>query len=356
MFRRSPAPDCPLRSLLLFACAVLACLPAHATLGVLVGEPYGSFGTMMPVGHTALYFDHLCADIPTSLHPCVAGEQGVVAARYHRVGDLDWLATPIIPFLYGVDDPEQTPTFVTPQIRAEIRERYRKAHLEPIVPSRFDASGQELTPKQGEWMETIGSTFDRRLFLYEIDTTPEQDAALLAWLRDRPNRRRYSLRHANCADFAADAVNLLYPNAIRRNRLADFGMMTPKQVARALEAFGLAHPELHLRVYEIPQLPGTLRRSRPLRGAAEMFVKTKRYLTFFLATQPELALADWIVYESKGKWQPGSNAVPMLPAAWLASDPITTGLESRATPRPAHYSSFSTSPGIASDDSGFLAK
>ena len=29
--------------------------PMHAALTVLVGEPFGSFGTMMPLGHTAIY-------------------------------------------------------------------------------------------------------------------------------------------------------------------------------------------------------------------------------------------------------------------------------------------------------------
>ena len=32
----------------------------------------------------------------------------------------------------------------------------------------------------------------------------------------------------------------------------------------AVDTYGHAHPELQLRVYEVPQIPGTLRRSRPL--------------------------------------------------------------------------------------------
>jgi hypothetical protein len=296
-------------------CLSLA-LPAHASLGVLAGEPYGSFGTMAPVGHTALYFDHLCTDTPSTVRPCSPGEAGVAVGRYHRIGNLDWLAIPIVSFLYGVDDPAKTPTFITPQTESELRENYRKTHLAAIIPDRVDAAGRDRPAHKGEWAETIGSAFDRRIFLYEFDTTPEQDAALLAWLQSRPNRRRYSLRRANCADFTADAINLLYPNSVRRNRFADFDMMTPKQVTRALEAFGEAHPELHPRVYEIPQLPGTLRRSRPLRGAAETFVKTKRYLALFLITQPELVLADWAIYEDKGKWKPTQTAISVSPMSW----------------------------------------
>jgi hypothetical protein len=371
MFRRSPAPDPLLRSLLVrigivLACIVFTCiatpLPAHATLGVLVGEPYGSFGTMLPVGHTALYFDHLCADIPTTLRPCSQGESGAVVARYHRVADLDWLAMPVLPFLYGVEDPRQIPAFVTPQLEDHLRERYRKAHLSAIIPNRINSQDRELPSHKGEWVEAIGSAFNRRIFLYEIDTTPEQDAALLTWSRSRPNTRRYSLRHANCADFAADAINFLYPNSVRRNRLADFGMMTPKQVARSLEAFGRRHPEVHLRVYEIPQLPGTLRRSRPLRGAAEIFLKTKRYLAFILVTQPELALADWIIYDTKGKWTPGRNATPLPAEIWpepILRDSTRIELSSEFPPasmESARQPSCSTSSSTVSDDSGFLAK
>ncbi len=48
----------------LLAFVLLAALEARGALTVLVGEPFGSFGTMMPLGHTALYLDRVCADGP----------------------------------------------------------------------------------------------------------------------------------------------------------------------------------------------------------------------------------------------------------------------------------------------------
>lgn len=285
-------------------------LPCCASIGLVVGEPYGNFGTMMPVGHAGVFVDHLCADNPTHLRPCRPSEPGVVISRYHdlRVSNLDWLATPVIHFLYGVDDPTQTPAFVTASLEAEIREQYRQEHLATIVPAHRNKHGVLIPTPYGDWEESIGAAFDRRLFLYTIDTTPEQDAAIMALLNADPNQRAYTLGRNNCADFAADVISLVFPGILHRNVLADFDMMTPKNLARLMDAYGQTHPEANLQVTEIPQIPGTLRRSRPLRGSAETFVKTKRYLATLLVIQPEVLLSDWAAYEAKGRWKPGLDA------------------------------------------------
>ena len=39
-------------------------MPMYAAFTVLVGEPFGRYGTMMPLGHTAIYLDRVCADGP----------------------------------------------------------------------------------------------------------------------------------------------------------------------------------------------------------------------------------------------------------------------------------------------------
>ena len=294
--------------------SVLTAASVHASIGLVVGEPFGSFGTMMPAGHAAIYLNHLCAETPTHLRPCRPGETGVVISRYHdlRATNLDWMAIPAVTFFYGVDDPANAPSFVTASLETELRETYRQQHLRSIAPDRINDNGVSVPPPYGDWEEGIGAAFDRRLFLYTLDTTPEQDAAILALLNDDPNQRRYTLRRANCADFAADLLSTVLPGVFHRAKLADFDMTAPKTLARQLDAYGNAHPEMHLRVSEIPQVPGTLRRSRPLRGGAETFVKTKRYLATLLVIQPEAVLADWIVYEKKGKWTPGKDATPLI--------------------------------------------
>jgi hypothetical protein len=314
-----------------FCAVLLSATVAHARIGLVVGEPFGSFGTMLPVGHASIYIDNLCADTPTHLRACQPGESGVVLSRYHDLQSthLDWIAIPAFTFFYGVDNPANVPAFVTASSESELRESYRQAHLLDIAPDRIDEQGKIHPPPYGDWQEGIGAAFDRRLFVYSLATTPQQDAALLTLLNADPNHRRYSLRRANCADFAADLLNVVLPQQkpaiLHRNFLADFDFTTPKNLCRRLDAFGRAHPEVDLQVYEIPQIPGTLRRSRPLRGSAETFVKTKRYLATVIVLQPELAFADWILYETKGKWTPGRDATELSPSDWpLTRQPSST--------------------------------
>jgi hypothetical protein len=302
---------------------------AGARIALVVGEPFGSFGTMMPVGHASIYLDHLCADGPTRIRPCLPNEHpGVVIARYHDLtrSHLDWLATPASVFFYGVESPADAPTWITPALRDSLRLAYRDAHLRSVVPSplptRIERDGA-LHFKNGEdWQESIGSAFDRRLFLYTLATTPEQDAAVVAFVNDLPNRRRYSLYSANCADFAADVLRVVLPQQnppiLHPGKLADFGYTTPKSLARQVEAFGRQHPELAFTVYDVPQIPGTTRRSRPLRSSAELFLTTKRYLVTLAIIQPEIVLVDTVAYETKGRWKPGKDAIPLSPAGLVA--------------------------------------
>ena len=296
---------------------------AEGALTVLVGEPFGSFGTMMPVGHTAVYLDRICADGPVKLRMCEAGEQqGVVVARYHGIGDLDWIASPVLEFLYAVERPDDVPAAVTAESVWEMRERYRRRYLREIVPD-----GSERQKKNDEWWETAGMAYNRRLWGYEFATTPKQDEALVAAINARENRHIYDLRKANCASFAAELVNLDFPHAVRTDRISDFGLMTPRQVARGMESYGKAHPEVRLRVVEVPQVPGTLRRSRPVRGVAEAALKTKRYLFTLLAIQPEIPAALALLHLWHGRWQMGQDAVLVGPGNFAETAGSREGTE-----------------------------
>lgn len=311
-----------LRAVVAF-CFLFAAPLAHARMALIVGEPFGSFGTMMPQGHTSIYFADLCAETAVRLRPCHAGELGAVVSRYHdlRHPELDWMAFPLPVFLYGSQDATVTPPpFMTAAGETALRAAYRRQFLSSYVPDRVDRHGKLHAPAYGDWEEGIGAAFDRRLLMYAFDTTAAEDAAMLAWLNDSPNRRSYTLTRHNCADFAADLLRLaLPPSAIYRNVPADFDMTTPKQLAREVDGYGRAHPDLHLAVYEVPQLPGALRRSRPIRGAAESLLTTKRYMATLLVIQPEIILAAWIDYERCGKWPLGQDAIAIDPAFWRAT-------------------------------------
>jgi hypothetical protein len=307
---------------------------AHARIGLVVQQPFGRFGAMMPQGHASIYLDNLCAENPTHLRPCEPGESGVVLSRYHdlKTQKIDWLAFPTFTFFYGVSSPGKVPAYVTPHSEAELRESYRQAHLLSILPDRIDKDGQAHPPPYGDWEEGIGAAFDRSILVYTLPTTADQDAEILTYLNRDPNRRRYTLGRANCADFAADLLNIVVPGLPQRNVPADFDMTTPKNLARLIDAYGHANPSAGLQVYEIPQLPGSLARSRPLRGAAESLLHNRVYLFTLLAVQPEIILADLILYEKRGKWTPGRDATPLAPGDWTG--PLFTRTQLASQPNP----------------------
>ncbi len=317
-------------------------------MALIVGEPFGNFGTMMPQGHTSIYLEDACVETPVRLRPCHPGELGAVISRYHdlRHPDLDWLAFPLPVFLYGTQDLAHVPDYMTPAGEAALREQYWQSNLTAYIPGRTWDHGEVSPPAYGDWEEGIGSAFDRRLLVYSFDTTSEQDATALGWLNDRPNHRTYTLGRHNCADFVADVLRIaLPPEVIHRNVPADFDMTTPKTLAREVDDYGRAHPELHLQVYEVPQIPGTLRRSRPLRGAAETFVKTKRYVAVLAVLQPELLLADWLLYETRGRWHPGHDAQRATPATWQGELPApAASLPSASTARDTAPAPAETTP------------
>lgn len=305
-----------LSTILIALCCLCFNPAAHGSVAVLVGEPFGNFGTMMPVGHTAIYIDHLCADGPLKLRACHPGEaQGVVVARYHQLGQYDWLASPVMEFLYATDDPARVLSYATIDNSWALRQVYRKRYLEAIVPD-----GTEYDKATDEWWESAGTAYTRRIWGYQLATTAEQDRRFMNIMNERPNAHDYRLNNNNCADFAANMMNLYFPGSVRRDRTADFGWMTPKNVARCVEAYGHAHPELKLKAFEVPQVQGSLRRSRPVRGAAEAGLTTKRYLATLLVIQPEVPVVCAILYLKHGRWKIGKGAEPVSAEAFVHTD------------------------------------
>ncbi len=147
---------------LLMACSAFA--GSSATL--LLEEPYGAMGFFTATGHAAVYLSGVCAETPVVLRPCAPGETGIVISRYDGVGKHDWVAIPLIPYLYAVERPEDIPLFADAKMTSFLRDRYRRTHLEAIAP---DVRNGE-TPG-GNWYQLIGSSYDRAIYGFEIETT-----------------------------------------------------------------------------------------------------------------------------------------------------------------------------------------
>ena len=96
--------------------------------------------------------------------------------------------------------------------------------------------------------------------------------------RADPDRTHFNFFFSNCADFTRQMLDVLFPGAIHRNLLFDFGMTTPKQLESSLHRYAMRHPDLGFQVYELPQVPGNIPRSGHLYGVTESFAKSKPYL------------------------------------------------------------------------------
>ena len=260
------------RTITIVGCLLVSVMSARASVTLFLEEPYGSFGGMNPTGHAAVYLSNICADSPTSLRRCHQGEYGVVISRYHRVGGYDWLAIPLLPYLYAVERPEQVPDAATAEEVNALRDAYRRKHLEAIVPDEFDGS-----MPHGDWTQLVGAAYDRTTYTFAIETTQAQDDAFIRTLNARSNSVHFNILFHNCADFARQAVDFYYPHAIHRSFAADAGIMTPKQAAKSLANYSKHHKDLRLASFVIPQVPGAIPRSRPVRGVLESLVRSKRY-------------------------------------------------------------------------------
>ncbi len=279
---------------------------AHASATLFLEEPYGRLGFFTATGHAAVYLSGVCAQTPLVLRKCAPEELGAVISRYDGVGGYDWVAIPLIPYLYAVERTEDIPLFVNPKIVSFLRDQYRRNHLEAVAPDadNGDAPG-------GNWYELVGSAFDRAAYAFEIETSETQDAAFIDSYNQRQNRSHFHTVSSNCADFAKDVINFYYPKALHRSVVADVGITTPKQMAKTLVKFSERHPELAFSHYVIPQVPGQEARSSAVHGVVESFLKSKKYMVPSAVVSPIFAGCVVTVYEGTGagRFNPARRAL-----------------------------------------------
>src|SRR5271170_1936082 len=106
---------------------------AWARTTLFVEEPYSYDGAFAGTGHAAVYLTNVCADSPVVLRHCHPGELGVVISRYDKIAGYDWMAIPLIPYLYAVDKAEDVPLFADPETVDFLRDQYRRKHLEQFA-------------------------------------------------------------------------------------------------------------------------------------------------------------------------------------------------------------------------------
>ncbi len=282
---------------------------AHAGATLLLEEPYSVDGTFAGTGHVAVYLNRVCAETPFVLRRCGPGEQGIVLSRYHGIAGYDWFAIPLLPYLYSVDLPEQVPLYADTKLVAFLRDTYRRKYLAPIIPDGPDGGVPE-----GPWVQLVGSSYDRTSYAFEIETSADKDDELIRTFNAGPNHGIYKLLSNNCADFVRGIINFYYPGALHRGIIGDLGVTTPKQIAKCLVRFSKHHPELRSTNFVIPQVPGTIKRSKPVRGVVESAFKAKKYMAPLLIWHPVIVGCFAAAYFTGSRgFDPGKHALVFDP-------------------------------------------
>jgi hypothetical protein len=268
---------------------------SHAQAALLMEQPYGFFGELNPTGHNAIYFQRICAETPVHLRHCQSGELGAVIARYQGISGYDWIAIPLVPYLYSVEDPSEVPTHVDRLTVTRMRNRYHETHLLVL--------GENLHPGgflHGGWTELLGVAYERRIYAFRFATTEAQDDALIEHMNSAENRSHFELLYSNCADFARVVLNYYFPRTFRRTFFPDAGMTTPKQLAWKLEHFARSHHETQLDVFEIPQVPGFRHQSGSNKSVAES-LSTTIYAVPIAIVNPYIAGGLFVDYLVRGR-------------------------------------------------------
>lgn len=253
------------------------CPYARAGVGVVLNESlHESMDRITGTGHTAVYLSSICPESPVKLRLCRLGESGSVMSVYINIGEegnFAWNIVPLNVYLYGVEDPANRPIFGSYKIKHLLEERY----LEQKLPE-YCTSTACRTSSKAEWREMVAATLIRSVYIFAVDTTVEQDRAFIEEFNAAANKNHFNGITRNCADFTRQVINRFYPGAVKRDALNDFGMTSPKAVARTFTHYALTHPELNFRVMHFAQVPGTIPRSSEVRAGTEQLYRSKKLL------------------------------------------------------------------------------
>jgi len=270
---------------------LLACLggsKAYGDVGVVLNESLDtSVARITGSGHTAVYFSRICPESPVKLRLCEPGEQGSVISNYITLGEdqpFEWNIVPLNVYVYGVENPRYRPMVGSQKIKHVLEARYREKYL-----SEYCASESCQTSHKAEWREMVGASLERSIYMFVVDTTVQQDLAVIEHFNAEANENHFNGMIRNCADFTRRIINTYFPNATEPDYINDFGMTSPKAIARSFTRYAHRHPDAGFRVLHFAQVPGTIKRSSECRAGTEQLVRSKKLLV------PMLIFADHVL-------------------------------------------------------------
>lgn len=314
-------------SLLILVVAGSVCTRGRAQAALLMEQAYGLSSMVNPTGHVAVYFARICAETPLRLRRCRPGEVGSVIARYNGAGGYSWLAVPLIPYLYAVDNPADVPERASHDQVNQLRSQYLEAHLQQIMSEHQGDSNQR------GWIQLSGMSYNREMYSFRFNTTAEQDDAFIAAMNSATNRTHFHILTNNCSNFAAGVLNFYFPGVFRRHVLPDAGIVSPRQLAHELEIYARKHPEIGLTVGKIPQIPGYRRHSRQDKGVVGSFIESGDVLPLAILN-PYVAAglgADFLIFGRYPLQLDGAQLVGPSNLQALTTGGSDTGTEAAAS-------------------------
>ncbi|HXU19629.1 MAG TPA: hypothetical protein VN788_03485 [Verrucomicrobiae bacterium] len=270
---------------------------AGADVGLVLNDSLDtSVARITGSGHSAIYFSRICPETPIKMRLCRSGENGSVVSNYTSLGEdqpFEWNIVPLDVYLYGVANPANRPLFASAKIKNLLEMEYRERTLRD-----YCASHSCQTSEKAEWREMVSATSERTIYIFIVKTTRRQDLDLIAEFNAAPNVNRFNGFGRNCADFSKRIINTYFPHATHRDFLNDFGMTSPKAVARTLARYAHHHPELQYRVVHFAQSPGTIKHSSECRSGTEQLYRSKKLLVpmaFFAWHELPIAAGSYLL-------------------------------------------------------------
>jgi len=256
---------------------LLAAAGVRADVGVILNDSLDtSVARITGSGHSAVYFSRICPASPVRLRLCKPGENGSVMSNYTTLGEdepFEWNIVPLNVYVYGVENAADRPLFASPKIKGALEEAYREKVL-----ADYCESEKCRTSHDAEWREMVGAEAERTFYVLVASTTVEEDQKLIDEFNSMPNVNHFNGMAHNCADFTKRIIDTYFPHAAHRDFINDFGMTSPKAVARSFAHYANRHPSTEYRVVHFAQLPGTIKRSSECRSGTEQLYHSKKLL------------------------------------------------------------------------------
>ena len=103
-------------------------------------------------------------------------------------------------------------------------------------------------------------------------------------------------------------MNTYFPGAAKADHINDFGMTSPKAIAKSFAHYGMKHPELEFHVVRFSQIPGEYTPSKDNRKGTEQLFRANRWrLPLAVLCPYELTVVAGS-YMTDGKIQSGAGA------------------------------------------------